>query len=338
MRGGVRSLPGDSRPSPRIRRRNLKSSRVRAWFAITVLLFAGTLQGCQEPTVTHSPHSPAAVAATPAAPELLSQLQFCRLAADRVLQAKPKWRLKEASSIPLVILTEGECRLEVRLDRLYDFYRKDPAQLESLLKDGEKGLIGTARSADLKLTWRVAREYLMPRLVPSEYLQDKPSGLRPTHRPWSKGLVVVYYFDRPEAPTRILITPDIVREWKVSLEKVHSQALQNLEKLSPVTIEQEVQQPVGTIYFVSPDDDYGASRILLPSTLDKLAAAAGGDVRLWMPTRELLWGVRRDNQKGAECLSQLSGNLTREATEPLCDRAFLYQRGQHRLVPLSGDK
>jgi hypothetical protein len=269
-----------------------------------------------------------APSATPAL--VLTQPEFQRRVAERVVQKEPGWKIVEGT--PLKLQTPGNYSIDLPLERAYKFYEKSPERLEKLIEEEAQGSIAGFKLAetndDSLSDYRKASPYLLPGVVPAESAPAPGVILRP----FSKHLSVIYYYDKAESPIRVILKPEQLAKWKITAETLHKKAVENLAKLAKTTIqEKNFGQSDTTYYYLEPKDDYAASRILLTPALEAMAARAGDDIRFWVPARDLLWGVAAHKVTTVKVLQQVSGNLTNEAEEPLTTAGFVYHRGARKV-------
>jgi len=280
------------------------------------------LLGCQR--INDQVHS-----ATPVA--VLSQAEFQRRVADQVIRKEPGWKILEET--PLKLQAPGEFSITLPLQRAYKIYEKSPEQLEKLVEEEAQGCITSFKRAetnDQSLSdYRKASPYLLPGVVPAGRYGDSREVFI---RPFSKHVSVIYYYDHPDSPNRVVLQPEQLVRWKITPEALHKKAIENLAKLAKATVhEQRLADLNSVCYSLEPADDYGASRILLTPSLDALAARAKDDVYFWVPARDLLWGVGAHEAPTVKIMQQVSSNLTNEAAEPISSVRFVYHRKTGRV-------
>lgn len=197
--------------------------------------------------------------------------------------------------------------------------------------------------------WETARTRIHPILRPpgtsgthvgtatAEILagQGNKSHTQPLVDDGPAGTVVA--FALPSSGFDVVVNGDHVLTWGVEATEVRAAAMANLESWSvaaPWTVEED-----GGRHLLSSDTGEGwdASRILLPETVQRIAADLGADgarVLVGIPERHLLvaGSLRPGDDEFAALLGQFIREAAAAADEPIDDRLFELVDGH--LVPL----
>ncbi len=123
-----------------------------------------------------------------------------------------------------------------------------------------------------------------------------------------------------------LIDKELCQESGLSEEKLHRQALANLRNI-PFSEKKDTVRG-NDYYFVSTNDGYDASRILLTDTLDQMKSKLHGTMAVAVPHQDVLIIADIINEQGYDILAHLTMKFFTEGNVPITSLSFLYDHGE----------
>ncbi len=302
---------------------------MRSFLLGLVVLAVGCAESPPPPVVTPS------ALASPVAVKTLTIQEFRARVVERVQTRHPDWKFETKPD--KVIVTIAGRPMELIAERSYALYQSNPEKLEGLLADQVAGMeeYSSQQAPDLE-KWSAVAPYLMPSLVTKEHFPSS-HGQQFLSAPFQGDLVLLFYYDHPEARTRSMLTKEIAKGWKVDTAVIRQTALKNLAAREPINVGHDETNGV-TVYHLEPDDDYGATRIILPEVRLKMAREAGDDLVVGLPSRDLAWGVRASDRRSVQVFSQANPGTFEEATEPVTPRLYRLDNKTGALAPFKVEK
>ena len=213
---------------------------------------------------------------------------------ERVLQIVP-------ARFPLVKLARAEEPFSLKVNghvvSLENLYRLSQIHPEDLQRHVERWMVELLRAAEGMPDRDGSFEELKGRIFPM-ILPDALDGVyrQTLMQPLIEGLNVAYALDSDRTIT--YVHQSQFEAWKVSLDDVHSAAIDNLVSRSesmPATAAQDEDGTISLIIFQT-GDGYDASRILLPSLHEKLSEHLGSPFAAAIPNRDILLCFRNQDQ------------------------------------------
>jgi hypothetical protein len=207
----------------------------------------------------------------------------------------------------------------VSLTNLHRRYLASPENLSTHVKAFFAEVQSELPASDFASSWDAARKHVMPTLLTQPAIDA--SAIPMLTEEWINGISIGYTLedggsDRP-------ITPDDVKRWKVPLDDLHEQALQNLISHSREQTMEGHKADGYTMLVLASPDKHNAARILLPELHHKLREHLGATFYAALPTREFLlaFATGRDDVL-ARVRHQINADYGR-AKEGLSNKLFL---------------
>jgi uncharacterized protein YtpQ (UPF0354 family) len=160
----------------------------------------------------------------------------------------------------------------------------------------------------------MSRSRIMPMLLPGAEVSQWHPGL--VFNDWIAGLKIAYVLDEPES-YRYINLP-LFKRWGVSLEKIHEQALENLEgyfRTKPMEIAASQNLDATQVLLPVKADAYNSSRLLSASFQSTLREYLGREYVVGIPSRDLFVAMRIDH-------SQLVSEIRQKIMEDFPKREF----------------
>jgi hypothetical protein len=196
---------------------------------------------------------------------------------DELRRAYPEAKLVEDREDRMVLRSSSFGEVVVRLGNLYvECARSGRGGQEAVIRKFLAGL--HERAADLgPLSLDRHGSRLLPRVVPSGFLEGNPFPQRPLGE---TGLAVVYVLDAPHSVA--YLTREQLAELGIGETELHERAMKNLEAIfSPAAV---WKAAAGNVVAVQTGDSHDATRLLLvPEHLP-----SGGEVAALVPDSDTL--------------------------------------------------
>jgi uncharacterized protein YtpQ (UPF0354 family) len=160
-------------------------------------------------------------------------------------------------------------------------------------------------------------------LYPESVWQEKFARFVGT--PWVAGLAVLYVVD--EAQAYWYIPQELLTDWRLTADELHTLSLANLERYfedHPMELAVAGAE-AGTAALLMPDtsDAYNAARLVSGEFTARLREAAGGDLAIGLPGRDLFVAV---SLKSTDMIEHVRGRVREDFANmdhPLTDRLLL---------------
>ena len=217
---------------------------------------------------------------------------------------------------PLVKLARGDEPFSMRVNgnvvSLENLYRLAILQPNDLRRTVERWMVELLRAAegtpDRDGSFEQLRERIFPMLLPE---QAGNAHSDTVSQPLIDGMRVAYAIDSDR--TIAYIPQAQFETWKVSLDELHSVALDNLVARSETMVASAAQDDDGKISLIlfQTGDGYDASRLLLPTLHERLREHLGSPFAAAVPTRDLLLCFRNDADTVSRVKDQVSEDFRR---------------------------
>jgi hypothetical protein len=244
--------------------------------------------------------------------------------ADRVLQlARRHFPLLECRLGESMQVVVGESVLN-----LFNFYRsyvRAPERFEEIVLPALTTVVQVQEWGDAQTRPPLdrVRDRIMPMLYPESVWKEKFG--RFVGAPWVAGLAVLYVVD--EAQAYWYIPQELLTDWRLSPDDLHDLSLENLERYfdeHPMELA-VASTEAGAAALLMPDtsDAYNASRLVSGKFTARLREAAGGDLAIGLPGRDLFVAV---SLKSTDMIEHVRGRVHEDFVNmdhPLTDRLLL---------------
>lgn len=244
--------------------------------------------------------------------------------AERVLElARRRFPLLECRLGESMQVVVGESVLN-----LFNFYRsyvRAPERFEEIVLPALTTVVQVQEWGDSQTRPPLerVRDRIMPMLYPESVWREKFA--RFVGAPWVAGLAVLYVVD--EAQAYWYIPQELLTDWRISPDDLHSLSLENLERYfeeHPMELA-VASNEAGAAALLMPDtsDAYNAARLVSGKFTARLRAAAGGDLAIGLPGRDLFVAV---SLKSTDMIEHVRGRVHEDFVNmdhPLTDRLLL---------------
>jgi uncharacterized protein YtpQ (UPF0354 family) len=174
------------------------------------------------------------------------------------------------------------------LGNFYMAYKRDPAQIDVVVQTFARTLLGIQPDRDINNYAELAGR-VYPILKPIEMLAEVRERKLPmlAYREFLADLMITYVID--EERSFAYINEDHLDRWKVSVEDLHRQAIENLRRR---TDDRVTYTAVGAgeqrLFIFNSGDGYDATRLLLSDVLADWAREVPGRLVIGIPNRDFL--------------------------------------------------
>lgn len=178
-----------------------------------------------------------------------------------------------------------------------------------------------------EMTWDLAKEKLMPQLMPREFLEKIPL----VHQEFGDNIVLAYVIDSDEAYSYVSVA-DISR-WEIDQEELKGVALQNLRERSRGMEANAFERPNGFVV-LNTLDGFDAVRIVSPGIQEFVSEIVGTPFRFGVPNRDFLicWELNEDSDFQTRFVQQIAQDFE-ERPYPLSPKVFEVSKdGQIRQI------
>jgi hypothetical protein len=180
--------------------------------------------------------------------------------------------------------------------------------------------VATAGHAPAALSWEVARDLVMPQLVPTAALDTTAmSGVM--RQTWVQGISIIYMIDGPAARRPVLFRD--CATWNIDLETLHAAALENLNESSHALTMEGGKGDGYTMLAFPSADPYNAARILLPGLHARLRTHLGSSFMVAIPNQEFLLAFSIQNPAMEETLKAQIASDFHNRPHALSDQLFV---------------
>lgn len=221
--------------------------------------------------------------------EEITREQFAQRVIGIVRQRFPLVRIARADQ-PFSI------RLNGRTASLENLYRLSILSPNEVRRQVERWAVELLRDSegtpDRFASLDAVRDKLMPLVVGAELEELK--GSRIVTQPVVEGLALTYVLDGDR--TIAYVPADAIENWNISVEELHTLALENLVQNSQQIQAHAAQDEDGDVNLIlfQTLDGYDATRLILPSLHGKLREHLGSPFAAAIPNRDILLCFRND--------------------------------------------
>ncbi|USG68077.1 DUF1444 family protein [Brevibacillus ruminantium] len=171
-----------------------------------------------------------------------------------------------------------------------------------------------------------AEEQIYPVLRHLSFIKRAPE--RWAYQPHTAETAILYAIDDREGYQ--LIEKNMLEETGWTIEKLHQQALDNLQRLPVPKKKQQVGPHL--ITFIAPTDGYAASRVLHPTLLQEMEQNRTGDaLGVAIPHPDVLIIGDLHGKTGADLLTRLAYDFSSKSSLPISPLPFFWEKGE--LIP-----
>jgi uncharacterized protein YtpQ (UPF0354 family) len=213
-------------------------------------------------------------------------------------------------------------RLNGKVIGLENLYRSVMQKQDSSVHMIERWAVELLRAAegtpDRNAGFEELSDRIMPVLVTSDYFES--AGEAAVGQPIVEGLHVAYVIDGDRTISHIPAAQ--FKKWKVSLDDLHSKAIENLVEKSQTLAADAAQDDSGQVNLIlfQRGDGYDSSRLLLPTLHDRLRPHLGSPFLAAIPNRDILICIRNDTSILSSVKDQIAKDfrtMPRQITEKL---------------------
>ena len=192
------------------------------------------------------------------------------------------------------------------------------ATLEMLVREQFDTTFRSMAPAAKDLPWEEAKNYLMPQLMPAEFLKMAPAEL--LHRQFVDGVVLGVVIDSESNYQYVNVEGR--DEWGIKTDEIFEAAFENLDQRSQ-GIEMMAFPGDNGFFIVSTRDAFDAVRLLSPIMRTVVAEHIGSPFFAGIPNRDFLicWSATADDEFQAKMRLQISSDFD-EQPYPLCRLAL----------------
>jgi uncharacterized protein YtpQ (UPF0354 family) len=198
----------------------------------------------------------------------------------------------------------------------YDDYRKNPADLGTIVDTYAKGLSEQPAG-------KLDRARIIPVIKDRPWVESiqRSLGYEPLFEDFNGELIVVYAEDS-DTRTRYLNAKEDVGVDRKDLRKL---AVANLEKLLPKI---QMVDAGGLVTMFAAGGDYEASLLLFDHIWSSGQVKVKGDIVVAVPAKDALIVTGSQNRKGLAALRKVVAEVTAEERYRLTDTLFVYRNGR----------
>jgi hypothetical protein len=215
------------------------------------------------------------------------------------------------TKFPLVKLSRADSGFSLKVNghtaSLENLYRISLLRPDETPHNVDRWIVELIRASEGSPDQSANYEDLKDRILPM--VLGKPSadvsGPAMVTQPLISGLLVAYAVDQDR--TISYIPKKVFDSWDMSIDDLHTQALENLVSRSEAMAAHAAQDEDGTVSLIlfQTMDGYDASRILLPTLHDRLRQYLGSPFVAGIPNRDILLCFRNDEQTVPRMRSQI---------------------------------
>lgn len=210
---------------------------------------------------------------------------------------------------PLVKLGPGDEPFTVRVNgnlvSLENIYRMSVLKPEDMKHSVERWVVELLRAAEGSPDREMAFDELKDRILPMILPENSAAHDGVVSESLVEGLQIAYAIDNDR--TIAYIPQGHFEKWDVSLDDLHTAALENLIRRSEQMSAHAAQDDDGSISLIifQTMDGYDASRVLLPTLHEKLREHLGSPFCAGIPNRDILLCFRNDEETVARIKAQI---------------------------------
>lgn len=237
--------------------------------------------------------------------------------------AKQKFPLLRAELGQDFHLTLGDSRLN-----LFNFYRayvRSPKRFQAIVLPALTTVVQVQEWGEEQTNppLDAVSDRVLPMLYPEVAWQRELQDF--VANPWVAGLVILYVID--ESNAYWYVRHDLLDQWEVNAEDLHSMAIANLETyFENQPMEMAVASTEGedpTLLMPAHPDSYNAARLLSERFLTRVREFVGGDVAVGIPGRDFMVGVSMKAPQLVEHIRRRVAEDYEQTDHPLTNRLLL---------------
>ncbi len=233
----------------------------------------------------------------------------------------PGWQcVEEGEKLALRREHDGLSRI-LALEQLYRRVEQDPMSRRQSLYSFVAGVLTGVRELGASRNLSGSEDRVYPVVRHASFIQSE-AGRRWVTRPHTAETVIAYALDCGDS--YILIDRKMLEQAGWTEDDLHRHAMRNLAGL-PVPVR---TQQVGAhrIHFISPNDGYAASRVLLMDLLERYAnGKTGTSLGVAVPHQDVLIIADLADESGAQLLSRLTADFAAKGDVPISPLPFFYE-------------
>jgi len=263
--------------------------------------------------------------------DLDEQRGFQRKVYEVVSQLYPD-RIFSLGDDPLKIESDEVVYGLSNLNSKYLLSDQTSSTLEMLVREQFDTAFRSMAPAAKDLPWEEAKNYLMPQLMPAEFLQMAPVEL--VHRVFVDGVVLGVVIDSESNYQYVNVEGR--DEWGIEFEEIFDAAFENLNQRSQ-GIEMMAFPGDNGFFIVNTRDGFDAVRIVSPEMRGVVAEHIGSPFFAGIPNRDFLicWSAKGDEEFQNNMRQQVSSDFDEQAY-PLSRRALkVSENGEIAFAPIS---
>lgn len=249
--------------------------------------------------------------------DLDEQRAFQRKVHGIVSQLYPD-RIFSLGDDPLKIESDDVVYGLSNLNSKYLLSDQTSSTLEMLVREQFDGSFRTMAPAAKDLPWEEAKSYLMPQLMPAEFLKMAPVDL--VYRQFVDGVVLGVVIDSESNYQYVNVEGR--DEWGIEADDIFDAAFENLNQRSQ-GIEMMAFPGENGFFIINTRDGFDAVRILSPEMRAVVAEHIGSPFFAGIPNRDFLicWSASGDAEFQMKMRQQISSDFD-EQPYPLCREAL----------------
>jgi uncharacterized protein YtpQ (UPF0354 family) len=232
------------------------------------------------------------------------------------------------TKFPLVKLSRSDSSFSLKVNghtaSLENLYRISVLRPEEIQHNVDRWIVELIRAAEGSPDQSGKYEDLKDRIFPM--VLSKPnadvSGPAMVTQPLISGLLVAYAVDQDR--TISYIPKKVFESWNMTIDDLHTQALENLVQRSEAMAAHAAQDEDGSVSLIlfQTMDGYDASRILLPTLHERLRQYLGSPFVAGIPNRDILLCFRNEEETVTRMRSQIQVDF-KQMPHQVTDRLML---------------
>lgn len=230
-------------------------------------------------------------------------------------------------------LRVGDAERTTRLDRAYEAYRANPAELSRILVETiETVVAGEASNMPGSDEFRAIAPALYPRLVTAQqWMEKRDTGARLVIRPLAQDVGIALVIDRGTELEYVQL--EAIPHWGIDAQAAYDAAMENLARTAAGAETHVTGEGIEKLLTDATPDGYAAARALLPARIAEWQAQVEGELTLGMPTHDLLLGFSRAHPAFEELRAQIAEDAE-SASNGLLAKLLIVRDGSHQLLEI----
>jgi len=201
-------------------------------------------------------------------------------------------------------LRVGGADLTADLDNFYGAYARDPAQLDTIVRNFVSATLGLTPSREVS-DFATLADQVYPMLKPIALLATVRERALPmlAYREFLADLIITYVID--EQRSVAFINEDHLDRWGVDVQEIHARAIANLRRRTHEQVDYVVAgEGEQRIFIFNSGDGYDATRLLLSDVLAAWARELPAHLVIGIPNRDFLIGFSDANPEILQRIAQ----------------------------------